>query len=206
MVANLLSVHEELGKRVATGLRLKDLPQAAEPARPVKKDLAASNALSILKNGPKSFRGRKVGALVTDGVDSKILTALRDSLEREGAILKLIAPQVGGVTAADGSSIEAHEKIDGGPSVLFDAVAILVSAEGAKLLLNESTARDFIADAFAHLKFIAYTPAAQPLLEKAGVERDPGCIEITAPSGAQEFVKACVKLRQWARGPKVKQV
>ena len=29
-----------------------------------------SPALSILKNGPKSFAGRKVGALVTDGVDA----------------------------------------------------------------------------------------------------------------------------------------
>jgi catalase len=127
-------------------------------------------------------------------------------LEKEGAVLKLIAPQVGGVNAADGSLIEANEKLDGGPSVLFDAVALLVSDEGARLLLDESTARDFIADAFAHLKFIAYTAAAAPLLTKSGVQPDEGCIDLGRPAGAKEFVKACAKLRHWARASKVKQI
>ena len=191
---------------MAAGLRLRQLPAAAEPARPVKKDLPPSNALSILRNGPKSFRGRKVGALITDGVDAAQLTALRDALEREGATLKLVAPHVGGVKATDGSWIEAHEKLDGGPSVVFDAVAVLISADGAKLLVNESTARDFVADAFAHLKFIAYTSAAAPLLAKAGVEHDAGCIELTGSEGVSAFVHACAQLRAWTRGRKVKQV
>src|SRR3546814_8157225 len=74
-------------------------------------------------------------------------------------MLKFVAPRIGGVEASDGSFIEGDEKIDGGPSVVFDAVAILLSDEGAKLLSKESTARDFAADAFAHLKFIAHSPA-----------------------------------------------
>jgi hypothetical protein len=43
-----------------------------------------------------------------------------------------------------------RKKIDGGPSVVFDAVALLVSDAGAEFLVNESTVRDFVADAFAH--------------------------------------------------------
>ena len=35
-------------------------------------------------------------------------------------------------------------------------------------LLLESSARDFVADAFAHCKFIGYVDAAVPLFEKAG--------------------------------------
>ena len=69
---------------------------------------------------------------------------------------------VGGVEASDGSWIEADEKIDGGPSVVFDAVAVLLSDAGAKLLADEATARDFVADAFAHCKFIAHTAAVAP--------------------------------------------
>lgn len=206
MVSHLLTVDEDLGKRVAAGLRLRQLPAAAEPARPVKRDLPPSNALSILRNGPKSFRGRKVGALITDGVDAAQLKALRDALEREGATLKLVAPHVGGVKATDGSWIEAQEKLDGGPSVVFDAVAVLISADGAKLLVNESTAHDFVADAFVHLKFIAYTTAAAPLLAKAGVQHDAGCIELTGSEGVSAFVQACAQLRVWARASKVKQV
>ena len=43
------------------------------------------------------------------------------------------------VEAAYGTWIEADEKIDGAPSVVFDAVALLVSEAGAEVLVNEST-------------------------------------------------------------------
>lgn len=102
--------------------------------------------------------------------------------------------------------MEAHEKLDGAPSVLFDAVILLVSDQGARLLVDESTARDFIADAFAHLKFIAYTPAALPLLTQAGVQPDEGCVELGSPAAPQRFVKACAQLRHWARAPQVKRI
>ena len=63
-------------------------------------------------NGPTSFAGRKVGALVTDGVDINLLTALQTALEEEGAMLEIVAPHVGGVEASDGSWITA-QKLDG---------------------------------------------------------------------------------------------
>ncbi|WP_188610761.1 catalase [Chelatococcus reniformis] len=208
MVAHLLNVDEVLAKAVAEGLRLKAMPAPAEPARPVDKSLKPSPALSIVGNGPQSFKGRKLGALVTDGVDAGLLTGLKAALEAEGALLKLVAPMVGGVTASDGAWIDADEKIDGGPSVVFDAVALLVSDDGAKLLADEATVRDFVADAFAHLKFIGYVPAALPLLEKAGVAAalDAGTIELKAAADAAGFVKSCAPLRLWAREAKVKRV
>ena len=42
-------------------------------------------------------------------------------------VIKFIAPTVGGAKAADGTILSAHHKIDGGPSVLFDAVAVLLA-------------------------------------------------------------------------------
>jgi catalase len=175
---------------------------------PTRMDLKESPALSILLNGPESFAGRKVGALVTDGAEMGILKALKSALEKEGALLKLVAPMVGGVEASDGSWLEADEKIDGGPSVLFDAVALIPSREGAMLLAKEATARDFVSDAFAHLKLIAYTEDATPLLRKAGVleDRDEGCVPLRSADDAKAFVAACRKLRVWSREAKVKQV
>jgi catalase len=204
-VAHLLNVDDALGKKVAKNLGLKTLPKAAEPARPMVKTLKPSAALSIINNGPESFEGRKLGAFVTDGVDAALLKALKSALEKEGAMLKIIAPIVGGVKASDGSWIDADEKIDGGPSVVFDAVAILVSEEGARMVANEATVRDFIADAFAHLKFIAYDKSAAPLLAKAGVAVDAGVIELKAAKDAAGFVKSCRALRLWDREAKVKQ-
>ena len=97
--------------------------------------------------------------LVSDGVDADLLNAVQAAFKQEGAMVKLVAPMVGGVEASDGSWIEADEKIDGGPSVVFDAVAMLLSDAGAQLLAEEATARDFVADAFAHCKFIGHSTA-----------------------------------------------
>ncbi len=85
--------------------------------------------------------------------------------------------------ASDGTLIEAQQKIGGGPSVLYDAVAVIPSEKGVSSLLKNAAARDFVSDAFAHLKFIAYVDAAIPLFEKAGIgaDLDEGCISLTAP-------------------------
>jgi len=88
--------------------------------------------------------------------------------------------------------------------VLYDAVAVLPSAEGAALLVREATAKDFINDAFAHAKFIAYSEAAKPLFEKAGVmETDGGFVPLKSAADAKSFVAACRKLRFWEREAKV---
>jgi catalase len=208
MVAHLLNIEDGLAQKVAKGLRLKELPKPADAAKPTRTDLEASPALSIILNGPESFAGRKVGALVTDGADMRLLEALKTALEKEGAVLKFVAPRIGGIEAGDGTWVEADEKIDGGPSVVFDAVVLLPSEQGALLLAKEPTARDFVADAFAHLKFIGYADAAVPLLKKAGVleDLDEGCVPLVAAVDAETFVGACRKLRYWPREAKVKQV
>ena len=201
MVSHLPNIDAKLGERVAKGLGLHQKVQTAVPAVEPRKDLKLSKALSIALNSPKTFAGRKVGALVTDGTDASLLDGLRKIVESEGAILEIIAPTVGGVETNDGRRIEANQKIGGGPSVLYDAIAIFPSEEGAKLLIKNAAARDFVADAFAHLKFIAYVSSAMPLLEKAGVaaDLDDGCIEVTEVKDAARFVAACRNLRLWER-------
>ncbi|MFO0889411.1 MAG: catalase [Isosphaeraceae bacterium] len=201
VVSHLLNIDQGLAETVAKGLRLKEMPSPAAAARPTRQDLKPSDALSIVKNGPKTFGGRKVGALVTDGVDANLLTALAKALQQEKAMLKLIAPEVGGVKDSAGTWHDADEKLEGGPSVLFDAVAILPSKEGAELLSKLPAARDFVADATAHRKFIAYAAAATPLFEKAGVASkiDEGFIALNDPGDCDRFVATCRKLRFWER-------
>ena len=208
VVSHLLNIDEDLAQTVGDGLRLRPMPQAADAAKPTRTDLDKSPALSILLNGPDSFAGRKLGILITDGVDAKLLKAVQKAFVEGGAVVKLVAPHVGGVEANDGSWVTADEKIDGGPSVVFDAVAILVSPEGAELLVDESTARDFVADAFAHMKFIGYSEAAAPLMAKAGLppEGDDGLVPLNAARDAVAFFDKCADLRLWTRAPNVKQV
>ena len=201
MVSHLLNVHMELAKKVADGLRLREMPKPADAAKPTREDLKKSPALSIVLNGPESFKGRKMGALVTDGVDIAMLKSLQSALKKEGALIEIVAPKIGGVKASDGSWIEAAQRIDGGPSILYDAVALLPSKDGAMALANNAAARDFVADAFAHYKFIGYVEAAMPLFEKAGVadNRDEGFIALKKPADCSTFITECRQLRYWAR-------
>jgi catalase len=182
------------------------MPKAADAAVAPRDDLAPSNALSIVENGPDSFAGRKVGVLVSTGSDAELLKWLQGAVEKEGATVEIVSPKVGGAKADDGSWIEGRHMIDGAPSVLFDAVALLLSDEAAQRLAEEAAARDFVADAFAHCKFIGHTPGAAPLLRKAGVEPegDEGLLVLESKGTIAAFVTACRKLRIWAREMAVK--
>ena len=197
MVAALHNVDQDLARSVADGLGLAKLPDALPPARKPVRDLAASPALSILANGPDSFAGRKLGILVTDGADAAKLTT---AAEEAKVTVELVAPAVGGVETSNGHRVPADQKIDGGPSVLYDAVIVLAAKDGAEALAVLPAARDFVTDAYAHCKFIGYTGDAAPLFEATGLSRlmDDGfiCLDETA---AAEFISRCVKLRFWSR-------
>jgi catalase len=206
LVSHLLNIDETLAAKVARGLGLKFMPTAAEAAVPTRQDLEPSPALSIAKNGPERFEGRKLGILLTDGFDGTLLKALQKGLLAEKAAFEIISPVVGGAEAADGSMVEGDQMIDGGPSALYDAVVLLTSDSGMLELLKESTARDFVADAFAHCKFIGYSASALPLLEKAGIADsiDDGVILLTEAKDVAPFIAELGRLRVWAREANVK--
>ena len=206
MVSHLLNIDETLANTVAQKLGFQSMPKAADAAMPTRQDLEPAPSLSIVERGPQRFEGRKLGILITDGVDAKLLKGLTAAITKEKAVVELIAPKVGGVKASDGSWIEVHHMIDGGPSVLFDAVALLTSAEAIDDLVKEATARDFVADAFQHCKYIGYDQSAMPLLEKAGIAEalDEGVIALPGDEGLDVFVTSLAKLRVWGREPSVK--
>jgi catalase len=201
MVSHLLNVNQELAQKVAGGLGSRELPPPAEAARPTVTELKPSPALSILRNGPERFEGRKFGVLITEGVDVALVKALRKAAEKEGASLELIAPSAGEIRASDDSWIQVQQRIDGGPSVLYDAVALLASNHDAQALTEEPAARDFVSDAFAHSKFIAYVESAKPLLEMAVAHDafDEGIIQIKNSDDISSFVESCRNLRFWKR-------
>ena len=207
VVSHLLNIDKSLAALVGAGLGLQAMPKAADAAVPTRQDLDVSSKLSIVRNGPQRFEGRKLGILVSDGTDAAILKALKAALAKEGATFEIIAPKVGGAKASDGSWIEADQMIDGGPSVLYDAVALLPAADAIEALLQESTVRDFIADAFAHCKFIGHVNAAVPLFGKAGIAEadfDEGVVALVSSKDVAGFVAKLGRLRVWSREPRVK--
>jgi len=140
---------------------------------------------------------------VTNGADAETLAALRAAAEAAGATVEIIAPVVGGVDVSDGSRVPAGQQVDGAPSVLYDAVAVIAEPGGARALAARPAGRDFVTDAVAHCKFIGYTSGAAVLFEAAGLPMDPateddGFISLSEHPAA-EFIARCGQLRHWDR-------
>lgn len=199
VMSNLVNVDETLARRVADGLAMP-LPTASKSAvEPV--DMEPSPALRIVGKYPETLKGRTVGILVSDGADGAMIASIKAAVESDGGAVKIVAPKIGGVRLKDGKTLKADGQLAGTPSVLFDAVAIIVSEAGCAGLVKEGAAIDFARDAFGHLKAIGYSAEAKPLLDKAGVEPDDG---IVALGKTAEAFLVPARTRQWVREPKVR--
>ncbi len=68
-------------------------------------------------------------------------------------------------------------------------------------MATQPAVKDFVNDAHAHAKFVAYVPAAQAIFAAAGLDGllDDGYVDLTERNSARQFVTACRKLRWWPR-------
>jgi catalase len=152
----------------------------------------------MLAKAPATLRGRKVGILVGDGFDRELVAELTAAIEQQHAMVELVAPRIGGARAVDGTVVPADHTIAGGPSVLFDAVAVVPGTATADLLADPA-AISWVSDAFVHCKVIAATPAARPLLDAARVTADAGVVELAAGNAITTFVTTAKQGRLWSR-------
>ena len=199
MVGHLQVIEATLAQRVAAGLGMKKVPAPATAAAPVE-TLAPSKALALMGNMKNTLQGRCVAFLINDGSDANAIAALKAAVLAAGARVKLIAPKVGNVQLSDGSDLAADGQLAGSPSVMFDAVAVLLSTAGAKALMKDAPALEFVRDAFGHLKAIALDEGGQLLFKHAGLNADAAVLNASETAA---FVKAA-KTRQWTREASVR--
>ncbi|HGK7303688.1 TPA: catalase [Stenotrophomonas maltophilia] len=198
-VSHLRNIDESLARRVADGLALGDLPDAAPTATPAQ-DMPAVPEVRIIGRTKDTLQGRCIGILFDEGSDAGVIASLRKAAQKAGADVKLVAPKVGGATLSDGKRQAADGQLAGTPSAVFDAVAVVLSAEGAKALAKEAAAVEFVSHAWAHLKAIASDAGGQALLKAARVDKDAGTVEA---EDTKAFLAAAAT-RQWAREPKLR--
>jgi catalase len=199
IVAHLRHIDEDLARRVGSGLGFDKLPDAPMAAAPVQ-ERVPSPALQIIGRMKATLKGRAIGILIAHGSDGYVIAALCKAATDAGASVKIVAPRVGGITLADGSMLMSDAQLSGTPSVLFDAVAIILSSDGTKSLSMESAAVDFARDAFNHLKAIVVDQGGQSLLERANVWADEG---IFVSNNIDRFIVAA-QTRQWGREKSVR--
>ncbi|WP_234414736.1 catalase [Stenotrophomonas sp. ZAC14D2_NAIMI4_6] len=198
-VSHLRNIDESLAKRVADGLALVELPEPAPTATPAR-DMPAVPEVRIIGRTKDTLQGRCIGILFDEGSDAGLIASLRKAAQKVGAEVKLLAPKVGGARLSDGKVQAADGQLAGTPSVLFDAVAVVLSADAAKALVKEAAAVEFVSHAWAHLKAIASDAGGQALLKAARVGNDAGIVEAEDAKG---FL-AVAATRQWAREPKLR--
>lgn len=198
-VSHLRNIDEALAKRVADGLAMPALPEPAATQTPAQ-DFPKAPEVRIIGRTKDLLTGRCIGILFDEGSDAALIANLRKAADKAGASVKLVAPKIGGARLSDGKTLAADGQLAGTPSVVFDAVAVVLSPEAAKKLGKESAAIDFVSDAWVHLKAIAADDGAQALLKIARVGNDAGVVEA---EDAKAFLAAAAT-RQWAREPKVR--
>ena len=199
ILSHLRVIDENLASTVAHGLAMDSLPPAAKAAvSPI--NMPTSDALSLMKKAKPTLDGRCVGVLMADGTDAKELNALVTALQKAGSRVKLIAPKIYGAVLNDGTKKAANAQLAGSPSVLYDAVALMLAPEAASELSEHAAAVDFVKHAFSHLKAIGHSKGAAPLLAASGVEIDAFFVP---SSDAAKFIKLAAQ-RFWEREPKVR--
>ncbi|MHB8743805.1 MAG: catalase [Sulfuricaulis sp.] len=199
IVGHLLHIDKNLAKRVAEGLGFDKMPDAPAAAVSVQ-EMEPSPALQIIGKMKNTLKGRAVGILIADGSDGAVIRKIKKAAIDAGASVKIVAPKVGGAKLADGSMLAADGQLVGTPSVLFDAIAVILSDEGAKALSIEGAAIDFVRDAFGHLKAIAVDQGGQALLKIANVGQDAGIVD----ANNKDAFMAAAKTRQWDREKSVR--
>ena len=199
MVGHLRHIEQDLAQRVAAGLGFAKLPDAPKAAAPVR-EMELSPALQLIGKMKDTLEGRCIGILIAQGSDGASIQRMTQAATAAGACVKIVAPNVGGTKLADGTLLAADGQLAGTPSVLFDAIVIILSDTGAKALSMEGAAIDFVRDAYAHLKAIAVDNGGRTLLKTAQLGQDPGIVNCQD----MDAFMAAAKTRQWDREKSVR--
>jgi catalase len=198
VLAQLQNVDPALARRVASGLGLDAPPTPVKPATRVH-DFPPSPALRIIDRMKPTLRGRCIGILISDGTSMAGVEALRAAARKAGAQVKLVAPKLT-IRDAAGKQVKVDKRLVGTPSVVFDAVASMLSLEEGERLAKESAAVDWFRDAFGHLKAIAACKGTRTILAAGGIAPDSGVVR---PEEIAAFLKLASS-RMWDREPKVR--
>jgi catalase len=198
--------------RKIDGLINRRVPEGADPKklqpRPAR-DLPTSPSLSMANGRRHGIATRKVAVLLADGYDRADLATMRHALERGGAWVKIVAPQLGAIPSHH-DAVEADFSFRTGDSVLFDAIYIPGGRKSVDALKRHTEIGDFVRDSWRHCKPIAASGAGVELLaDLPGASPGQGKLRamhgvVVAPGKANEamaeaFVQAIASGRHWAR-------
>ncbi|RAR47620.1 catalase [Flavobacterium lacus] len=210
----IAQIDTDLAAEVAAGLGLK-IPDAIE--QPVNQAIGADAEVerqqppaqkNYLNQSPKlsqantkfdSIATRQIAVLVADGFSMQHYKRMADALEKEGAVLKLIAPHGGVVICDENMEYAVDASITTTESVLFDAVFIPGGKKAIDKIKQEAKFLKFINEAFKHCKAIAVNEEGGSILDETYVAKHKDDKAVLINQNPIEFIKAIAKHRNWDR-------
>lgn len=207
-------IDEGLAQKVAEGLGMKVPDHIEQPInqaigadaevekhQPGKKKnyLDKSPALSQANTKFNSIATRKVAVLVADGFSSKDYEKVINSLEKEGAMLMLIAPHGGTVKCDLGKDHPVDAAINTTESVLFDAVYVPGGNKSVEKLIRTAKFMKFLNEAFKHCKAIAADNEGEELIDKTVIKAFKDDKAIIINGSAEDFRNVIAQHRNWER-------
>ena len=136
---------------------------------------------------------------MADGFSMKNLKSTKKALEKDGAMMKLIAPQGGTITCDENMEHKVDAAIMTTESVLFDAVYIPGGKKSVKELMKQAKFMKFVNEAFKHCKAIAADDEGEELLDATFVadHKDDAAVHINKK--VEAFKKSIANHRNWDR-------
>ncbi|MEO6655889.1 MAG: catalase-related domain-containing protein, partial [Pyrinomonadaceae bacterium] len=216
MVGNLTQVDASLAKRISANLGI-DVPKPAAlmnqsfgadtnpktvQAVKAKSSIERSAALSMANTIKDTVKTRRIAILAADGVDGKALASMKRSLEKAGAVTKIIAPKLGPIKTDGGDPVKADEAFFLATSVVYDAVFVA----GGKALVTEPDAIHFVNEAYKHCKAIAASTGGTDFMKETFVDTSSEGVITGADNKSltANFIEAVAQHRFWSREEKAK--
>ena len=174
----------------------------------VDQGIKSSPALSMANTLKNNIKTRKIAILAANGVNGAGLQQMKKALIAEGAVVEIIAPKLGEISAEKGTAIKVDKNFMTVSSVLYDAVFVPGGKESVTILRNEPDAVYFINQAYKHCKPIAVDADAEPFIAKTNIaellkvhKELPGFIYSSRKSESLSklFIAAIAQHRFWER-------
>ncbi len=221
MLWMIAQIDDDLSKKVAKGLGLK-VPKSIE--KPINQAIGADADKNKFEPGPKknyldkspalsqantkfdSIAFRQIAILAADGFSMKNYGAVKEQLERDGAILKIIAPNGGTIICDENMEHKVDASIATTESVLYDAVYIPGGNKSIQKLMDEPKYIKFINETLKYCKAISIDGEAEKLFNQtAGKDfKDDKAVLINKKVTA--FKKAIAEHRNWDRQKKAEKI
>ena len=167
--------------------------------------LEKDSALSMDSTVKDTIKTRQIAFLVADGFNAADVKMMKDALEKEGAMAKVIGMKSKSVMSADGKEMKVDHALRTVASVLFDAVYVPGGEKSVAALADEPDAIEFVNEAFRHCKAIAGSGEGVKFLKEETYVRkakdDKAVIlsESGAKDASKDFIKAIANHRNWER-------